>query len=71
MNKQQGTIKVEDLFKGYGSNQFRMVGVVVEHPNKNLIGLRCTTSPLVRIDFEKGEAETANTLYKLVENKHE
>lgn len=48
----------------YGDNTYQLSGHVFGHPN-HIDDHFVFTSKILRIDFEKGEVETLNTLYTL------
>lgn len=59
--------KIATLKKWKWAGQRRLTGEVYGHPNFG-DGTVVTTSRLMSVDFEKMQAETLNTIYKLEEN---
>jgi len=63
VDKPQIKLKQWQLQKSMSGN-FALFGVPIDHPTMGS-GVEIKTSRLLRIDFEKGIAETLNTIYLL------
>ena len=63
-NKQHASIEDWGVLKdSFGSEC--LYGVISAHPRSELMGIRCYTSAIVKIDVATNTVETANTIYKL------
>jgi len=62
MEKKRAKIEYWNIHRRLG--YVYLTGSIVEHP-EFLEGTDVTTSPLIKVDFQRGIAETKNTIYEL------
>lgn len=63
--------KIKDwYFQLHNNRTITLCGNMVDHPSKDLNGVHCKTSAIVRMDLPNGRVETLNTIYELVPDEN-